>query len=76
MTDALGRKSEAVEHFAQRKSLIEAVNRKMWTGACYRTLMYRGQTDDRGNALAVVAGGVARRHRQPCLVGRAFDQSW
>ena len=37
-----------------------------WTGAAYRSPDYEGQTDDRGNALAVVAG-LAGPERYPAL---------
>lgn len=41
---------------AARERLAEAFNRRFWTGAAYRSPGHEGPTDDRGNALAVVAG--------------------
>ena len=36
--------------------LAEAFDRRFWTGTAYRSPEHEGPTDDRGNALAVVAG--------------------
>jgi len=37
-------------------SIANSFNAKFWTGTEYRSPAYRGDTDDRANALAVVAG--------------------
>ena len=56
MADLAGKPDEAAAFRARRVALMEVINRVMWNGKAYRTPTYGGQTDDRGNALAVVAG--------------------
>jgi len=54
--EALG-KSEDVAGYRKLMQQIEATfNRTFWQGKFYRSSAYRGLTDDRANALAVVAG--------------------
>jgi alpha-L-rhamnosidase len=47
---------EAVQYETTRSNVIAAVNTIMWNGSAYRTPTYKGATDDRANALCVVAG--------------------
>ena len=56
MADALGLQGEGTGYWAQMLSLSDAINRVAWTGNCYRHPEYQGETDDRVNALAVLAG--------------------
>lgn len=42
--------------YAQRESLKKNFNRVFWTGTCYRSPEYKGATDDRSNAMAILAG--------------------
>ena len=56
MADALGYPDEAEAFRQQLSSLREAIRRVAWTGSCYRYPGYEGETDDRVNALAVLAG--------------------
>jgi len=58
MADALGKTSEAAAFEKQLVSFREAFNSHFWTGSCYRHPEYVGETDDRVQALAVVAGLV------------------
>ncbi len=52
----------------QRKTMIEgAFNKLFWNGKEYRTPAYKGLTDDRANALAVVAG-LAKPDQYPALL--------
>lgn len=51
----LGLDGDATEYRARRARLREAFD-KCWTGYCYRYPQYMGATDDRAQALAVVAG--------------------
>lgn len=51
---------EAAE--AKMKRLASAFNEKFWTGNAYRSLGNKGATDDRGQALAVVAGIAPPAH--------------
>lgn len=47
---------EAAQYETTRSNVIAAVNKIMWNGSAYRTPDYKGATDDRANALCVVAG--------------------
>ncbi|MBC8127513.1 MAG: glycoside hydrolase [Gloeobacteraceae cyanobacterium ES-bin-144] len=52
----------------QRKTLIEgAFNKHFWNGKEYRTPAFKGHTDDRANALAVVSG-LAKPDQYPALL--------
>jgi len=52
---------------ARMKSIEAAFNKTFWTGTEYRSPNYKGQTDDRANALAVVAG-FAGLDKYPALL--------
>ena len=67
MADALGNEAEGTAYWAQMLSLSDAINRVAWTGSCYRHPDYTGETDDRVNALAVLAG-LADRDRYDALL--------
>lgn len=56
MADLLGENADAARYRAQMETIRAAFNRAFWTGAQYRAPDYFGETDDRANALAVVAG--------------------
>jgi len=58
MAELAGKPVEARAFRAWRKDLAAAINARWWTGAAYRSTGYAGATDDRFNALAVVAGIV------------------
>ena len=60
MADALGLDDEGWQYWDRRDALIAAINRVAWTGTCYRHPDYKGETDDRVNALAVLAGVAGR----------------
>jgi len=49
------------------KSIEAGFNKTYWTGTEYRSPDYKGQTDDRANALAVVAG-LAKPDCYPALI--------
>ncbi|GAA3228434.1 discoidin domain-containing protein [Dactylosporangium siamense] len=51
---------------ARKASIAANFNRVLWTGTAYRSPGYSGDTDDRGNALAVVAG-LAEPAQYPAL---------
>ena len=51
-----GKPDEASAYDATRTAVIEATNRAAWHGDAYRFPRYKGATDDRANALCVVAG--------------------
>ncbi|MDE6542881.1 MAG: glycoside hydrolase [Muribaculaceae bacterium] len=56
MAQALGRTAEADSIASEMSALKEAFNRVFWTGKAYRSPDYTEDTDDRVQALAVVAG--------------------
>lgn len=55
MADALGRSEEAQTYRDRRAGVRAAVNAHFWNGTEYRDPAYKGATDDRGQALCVVA---------------------
>ncbi|TXI81531.1 MAG: glycoside hydrolase [Cupriavidus sp.] len=61
-----GRPEEAEDFEKRRAALIEATNRVCWTGEAYRGPGYGHDTDDRANALCVVAG-IAGPERYPAV---------
>jgi beta-glucosidase-like glycosyl hydrolase len=56
MADLIGKPDEGGVYWNQMNELKDAINRVAWTGTCYRYPDYKGETDDRVQALAVVAG--------------------
>ena len=56
MADLIGKPDEGGAYWNQMNELKDAINRVAWTGSCYRHPDYKGETDDRVQALAVVAG--------------------
>ena len=59
LADRLNDKNGLKELQARREKLTENFNRVFWTGNEYRSPDYKGATDDRTNAMAVVAGFVS-----------------
>ena len=68
MARLAGRPDEAAQFEQTRSNVVAAANRLMWTGSAYRTPEYKGATDDRANALCVVAG-IADRERFSAIKG-------
>lgn len=67
MALATGQKKD-LPWIAARKAAIEgAFNQTFWNGKEYRSLDHKGKTDDRANALAVVAG-LAKPEQFPALL--------
>ncbi|MEC5142926.1 alpha-L-rhamnosidase C-terminal domain-containing protein [Chitinophaga sp. 212800010-3] len=56
MAGLTGHHSDISGYQASMRSIKENFNRLFWSGTAYRSPTYKGLTDDRGNALAVVAG--------------------
>lgn len=56
MADLIGKPDEGGEYWNQMTALRDAINKVAWTGTCYRHPDFKGETDDRVQALAVVAG--------------------
>ena len=56
MAEALGETADLPEITARMQSIEQNFNKTFWTGTQYRSPDYMDQTDDRANALAVLAG--------------------
>jgi len=56
MARLCGHDRDLPEWQARLKAIENGFNRRFWTGTEYRSPDYKGDTDDRANALAVVAG--------------------
>lgn len=67
MAKLTGDTADIPEWQARRTRIAENFNRVLWTGAEYRSPGYRGDTDDRANGLAVVAG-LASPAQHPALI--------
>lgn len=52
----LGKQTDAQENERMMQRIADAFDARFWTGTAYRTPSYQGETDDRGQAMAVVAG--------------------
>lgn len=66
MARVAGAEGDVATWEARMKSIEGAFNRVFWTGTAYRAPDYRGDTDDRANAMAVVAG-LAKPEQFPAL---------
>ncbi|MCG8524718.1 MAG: hypothetical protein MI744_21130, partial [Pseudomonadales bacterium] len=58
MSELLGHKNAVEETEAAMKNFKKAFNQELWNGTEFRSSNYNGDTDDRAQALAVVAGLV------------------
>ena len=56
MSDLLGEEEEAESARSRHRQLHDSFNEKYWNGQEYRSPNYQGETDERGHALAVLAG--------------------
>jgi hypothetical protein len=72
MAKELGLKADADRHEQALRALATAFNQAFWNGKSYRDPAYAGRTDDRVQALAVVAG-LADRTKYPALL-QVFEQ--
>jgi len=67
MAYLLGKPSDAAEYRGIMERLKISFNRLYWTGKEYRDPAYKGETDDRSQALAVVSG-LAGREKYPAIL--------
>ena len=67
MAGAIGNKKDSLAYALQAAKFKEAFNRNFWTGSGYRHYDYKDKTDDRGQALAVVAG-LAGKDKYPAIL--------
>jgi hypothetical protein len=63
----LGKTEDARRYQTFMTGFTTAFNAQFWTGTAYRDPAYKGKTDDRTQALAVVAG-VAGKDKYPALL--------
>lgn len=63
----LGKKSDAEEITRMMYSIEKCFDTKYWTGTAYRSQGYKGETDDRSQAMAVVSG-LASPDKYPALL--------
>ena len=72
MAQALGKKEEAQQCQQIMDHLKTAFNKEFWNGKSYHSPEYKYATDDRGQAMAVVAG-LADEDKYPALL-KVFQQ--
>jgi len=63
----LGKHSDAEEIRQMMTSIEKCFDTKFWTGTAYRSPGYKGETDDRAQAMAVVSG-LAGKDKYPVLL--------
>jgi alpha-L-rhamnosidase len=63
----LGKTDDAIAFEKNMTNFKSAFNKQFWNGSSYRSLDYKGRTDDRVHALAVVAG-IANEDKFPAIV--------
>ncbi|MDD4116396.1 MAG: alpha-L-rhamnosidase C-terminal domain-containing protein, partial [Massilibacteroides sp.] len=62
----LGKQVDAQENTRMMTSIERCFDTKYWTGTCFRSPGYKGETDDRAQAMAVVSG-LASTDKYPAL---------
>jgi alpha-L-rhamnosidase len=67
MAKVLDKKDDYDAYTARMKKFSDAFNKKFWNGTAYRHPGYNGKTDDRAQALAVIAG-IAERAKFPAIL--------
>ena len=68
MAEVCDKPEDAVHYRSVMKSIKDNFNKTFWNGREYRSPNYKGQTDDRGHGLAVVAG-LAEAPQWPAIKG-------
>lgn len=66
MAEALSLKDDASEYRQWMKRIEIAFNSEYWNGSAYRHPSYKGKTDDRSQAIAIVSG-IADKEKYPAL---------
>lgn len=67
MAESLSLKDDVAEYRAMMDKISAAFNSEYWDGTAYRHPDYKGKTDDRCQALAVVSG-IAGKDKYPALL--------
>ena len=62
----LNKKEDAAQCEQMMQKMKDSFDRRFWNGAAYRSPGYKGATDDRTQAMAIVAG-LAGREKYPAL---------
>jgi len=65
MAMLLGNEADATSYAKLMVTIRQSFNKQFWNGTCYRSANYTGQTDDRAQGLAVVAGLADRIKYEP-----------
>ena len=63
----LGKTADATLAASMMKKMEENFDKRFWTGSAYRTPGYKGETDDRSQAMAIVSG-LASKDKYPQLL--------
>ncbi|HZJ79082.1 MAG TPA: alpha-L-rhamnosidase C-terminal domain-containing protein [Dysgonamonadaceae bacterium] len=66
MANYLGKTDEATEIERKMTAIKNRVNSVFWTPDGYRSTTFKKETDDRGNALAVISG-IAEKDKHPTI---------
>ncbi|MGB0322614.1 MAG: alpha-L-rhamnosidase C-terminal domain-containing protein, partial [Pseudohongiellaceae bacterium] len=66
MAEICDEPEDADRYRSIKKSIKDNFNKTFWDGREYRSANYKGETDDRGHGLAVVAG-LAEAHQWPAI---------
>jgi len=56
MAPLVGQPGDAALYLSRAQGIRNQYNASFWTGSAYRSPTYTGETDERGNAMAVLAG--------------------
>lgn len=67
MASALGKHEEATQTRDKMAAIKRFINEKFWTKSGYRSTGFKEETDDRGNALAVISG-IADEEKYPVII--------
>lgn len=70
----LNKQADARENEQMMQRIAENFDARFWTGSDYRTPAYQGKTDDRGQAMAVVAG-LASKEKYPKIY-QVLQKEW
>lgn len=65
--DQLGKRADAEEIRQMMREMERHFDARFWTGSCYRSPGYEGETDDRAQAMAVLSG-LASADKYPALI--------
>ncbi|MDL2265165.1 glycoside hydrolase [Parabacteroides sp. OttesenSCG-928-G07] len=70
----LGKTADAESINRQMRTLANCFDSKFWTGSAYRSPGYKGETDDRSQAMAVLSG-LASEDKYPAIL-KVLKKEW